>query len=354
MRAILSVVLAGAGLLAQNQTVVLPTQSLAASNNLPFAGGIARYQQWHSPGDFAAALSQLPQPLTGPLRVLQLDFFGAAGQQVATTLDLEVSMGHALATGLTGFFDNDFLTPPVTVVPRRTVNLGTGTGVVLTLPFLNQFTWNGTDAVLVQVKVFGNGQANQNFPHSFRSTSNGFGRIVRAYSLGNASATLASSVQAGWGLFASFTVRPGAMVPFGDGCPGQGGVTPVNTILNLASPGVLWQHQVTSAPSQQLAMWIIGDSRTAWGPEVLPLDLGPRIGATGCFLLTNPVASQFTLTVGGGPGAGLGSVQVPLPPTTSYVGAAVYTQWFVADPLGPNGVLAATRGMWTVVAPLGG
>jgi hypothetical protein len=86
----------------------------------------------------------------------------------------------------------------------------------------------------------------------------------------------------------------------------------------------------------------------------LPLDLGPFISAAGCVLLTNPVANLFATTVGGGAGAGIASISVPLPPVTSYIGMSVYTQWFVADPLSVNGVLSASAGLWTRVAPVGG
>jgi hypothetical protein len=354
LHSLFAVGVATLGAAAQNQNFVLPTQGLVTNNNIPFAAGIARYQQWYSQSDVVAGLAGVS--LNGPLRFLEVDFLPGTGTLTATTLDLEVRIAHASLTGLSGTFDGDLLAPVVVAVPRRTVNLTTGG---LLLPFLNQFTWDGQRALVIDVKVFGNGQANQAFAYQFQAATGTAPSIIRAYALGNANAQFATQVQSNWGLFTRFVARPGAMLPFGTGCPGEGFVTPVGTALSLASPGIVWNHQLSQASSQRLAMWIIGDSRTQWGSFALPLDLsgsvgGVFLGAAGCVLLTNPVATMFATTVGGGAGAGIANVAVQLPPITNYIGLSVYTQWFVADPLAGNGILSASAGLWTRVAPVGG
>ena len=88
----------------------------------------------------------------------------------------------------------------------------------------------------------------------------------------------------------------------------------------------------------------------------LPLDFPAVLGfgTTGCMLRTNILASGFYITVGGAPGSGFASFDWQLAPVTSYVGESFYTQWFVLDPLAPNGVMTATQGVHSIVAPVGG
>jgi hypothetical protein len=265
-------------------------------------------------------------------------------------------MAHAPPLGLGGIFDGNFMTPPVTVVPRRMVNLTTGGpgAQVVVLPFNNLFTWDGVNAVVVEVRVWGNGRANQPFPYDFLATSTALGKIDRAYALGSASAQFATAVQQGWGLSARFTVRPGAMLPFGAGCPGAGGFVPIGTVSPLASPGTLWTHQLNQAPAQRPAVLVIGDSNTMWGTTPLPMDMGLFANAPGCFLLTNPLFTIFLVTGGGGAGGGSATLPLQLPPITGYIGSSFYTQWLIGDPFAANGSLAATAGIWTIVAPVGG
>jgi hypothetical protein len=331
-------------------TFTLPGNVLQTNNNLPFAGGIGRYQQWFRGSDLAANATQ-------PMRMTQIDFLrGSGSQQVATTLDLEVAVGHSFQFGPNGLFDQNFVGPRLVVVPRRTVMLGTGNpgSVVLSFPFVTPFTWDGQSPVIIDVKVFGNGQGNQVFNYDFLSTSQGLGAVTRLYALGNANATAATTVQSNWGLFARFTMRPGVNLPFGSGCPGEGNFVPTTSTSQLAWPGIGWNHQLSNASSQRLAIWVLGLSRTQWGPAALPLDLGPVIGAQGCTLLASPDLFLLTQTVGGGAGAGIANISLQLPPVTVYIGKSLFTQWLVLDPLANNGVGAASAGIWSIVAPIGG
>lgn len=337
-------------LAAQSTTFTLPTATPATSNNLPFGGGIAHYQQWYS-------AAEVQSGVTGPKRLVQLDFLSNGGTQVATTLDLEVAVGHGFASGPSGIFASSFAEPPLIVLPRRTVNLVTAAAgaPAVTLPFATQFTWDGTSPLVVDIRIFGNGRANQTFTYDLRAAvGTALGKTTRLYALGNASATTATIVQPGWGLFTRFTMRDGVNLPFGAGCPGEGGFVPVATALSLAQPNSQWTHQLTQAPPQRLAAWVLGSSNTSWNGLPLPLDLGTYAQAPGCSLLVNPVHTVFTTAIGGSAGAGIATVTVALPPITAMVGLSVYTQWLVADPLALNGVLAASNGIWHIVAQVGG
>lgn len=349
-----------AALPGQNTTVDLPTlPAPIQNNNLPFAGGVIRYQQWHSPQEMVMAVAE-------PRRVLQVDFLaGPSGLQTVTTVDVEITMAHGPASSPSGIFDSNLQRDRTVVFPRSVVSLRTGTpanvatmtpgGVVISFPFANVFTWDGQSSVVLDIRVFGNGRGNSPFNFDFQSTANSLGKIARLWSVGNASAPNASMVQLGWGLFTRFTLRPGTMLPYGNGCPGAGGFVPAATAAPLAQPGVVWTHTVSNAASQRLALLVLGDSRTMWGAQPLPLDLGTTfVGATGCDLLANPVHTLITTTVGGGPGGGIGTVSISIPPITTFVGLSVYTQWLVDDPLSRSGVLSATGGLWHVVAPAGG
>ena len=337
-------------LAAQSTAFTLPTATPASSNNLPFGGGIGHYQQWYS-------AAELQSGVTGPKRLVQVEFLSNGGTQVATTLELELAVGHGFGSGPTGIFANSFAEPAQIVLPRRTVNLVTGAAgaPVVTLPFATQFTWDGVSPLVLDLRIFGNGRANQPFNYDFRAAvGTGLGKTTRLYTLGNAAATSATSVQQGWGLFTRFTLRDGVNLPFGSGCPGEGGFVPVATALSLAQPNSQWTHQLTQAPPQRLAAWVLGSSRTNWNGLPLPLDLGIYAQAAGCSLLVDPVHTVFTTAIGGSAGAGIATVTVPLPPVTAMVGLSVYTQWLVADPLALNGVLAASNGNWHIVSQVGG
>jgi hypothetical protein len=333
---------------AQSTTFTLPsTLPLPQNTNVPFSAGIGRYQQWHPATEIATALSE-------PMRFERLEFLAGQGQTtLATTIDAEVALAHGFASGLTGSFAFNFAAPPVTVFPRAPLALSAGApgAVVLTVPFATRFTWDGVSPIVIDVRIWGNGRGNQAFAYDFRGTAQGGFVLTRCYQGGNANATSGVSQQ-GQGLYARFTARPGITLPYGTGCPGVNFITPVASVQQVPSPGIVWTHQVGSAASQRLCVLVLGDSRTQWGPDPLPLSLS-SIGAGNCFLLASPIATFFTMTVGS-PGAGIATMPLQLPPFTSYVGMSVYTQWLVSDPAASNGVLSASGGIWSIVAPVGG
>lgn len=338
----------GASMPAQLQTFTLPSSVLVTGNtNIPLSAGIGRFQQWFAGFELTAALSE-------PMRLQRLQFFAGSGQtSLATTLDVEVAVGHGRASGLIGTFDMNFVGPKVTVFPRGIVQLlagGAGAPVV-TINFIELFTWDGQSPVVVEVRVFGNGRGNQPFTYDFQGSPQAGNRIMRLYQGGNANAST-GTMQPGQGLFVGFQARPGVAIPFGNGCPGLNFVTPVGTVQQIPSPGINWNHRIENAASQRLCVLALGLSNTVSGGVPLPFDLG-LIGGLGCFLLVDPAATFFATTVGS-PGAGSVTIPIQLPPLTFYVGTSLYTQWLVADPAASNGVMSATAGIRSIVAPVGG
>ncbi len=351
--ALLSFVLLSAAALAQT-TVTTPNPVSPQNIDRPFPGGIGHYQQWYSAGEFLTNF-------TTPVRIEQLEFFaGTTNSSNATTLDIEVSMAHANSLGLAGTFTSNFASPPVIVWPRANVQLtaGASNAVVMTIPFVNRFTWDHTRPIVVDIKVFGNSRNNQTFAYNFRGTTAGIGTTARSYVGGNATATV-GTVQQSMGMVTRFTARPGVVIDFGAGCAGDGSFVPRNASLNIPYPGVVWNNQLTNAASQRLCLFAIGTSNTATSstpPIPLPADFGTLMGSspTGCRLLVDPAAILWSQTVGGGAGSGVATIHLQMPAVTWYIGLSLFTQWVVADPNTANGVLSVSQGVWSIVAPVGG
>ncbi len=336
-----------AGLSAQTVTVNSPNIPGTVSVDRPFAGGIGRYQQWYSAQSLQGAIQQ-------PMRIQQLEFFaGLPPSSQAAQIDCEILMAHGKFSGVTGAFDSNYDSAPIVVKPRALVPLiAGGIGqVVVTLPFSTQFTWDRTRPVLLEIRVYGNSLGNQPFVYNFRGSTTSTGVTSRVYQGGSANATNGVVLQ-GVGMVTRFTARPGVVLSYGAGCPGEGNIVPVATVSQIPWPGITWTHTVSNAASQRLAIWAIGDSRDA----PFPVDLLPLFGlpASNCFLRNNALLTAVATTVGGGAGTGIASVQLSLPGTTSYVGMSLFSQWVIFDPLSPTGLLAVTPGTWSIVAPVGG
>ena len=336
---------------ASAQTTVTVPNVPPSNVDRPWPGGIGRYQQWYS------ALS-LQAGLLEPMRIEKAEFFaGSSLSSMAVTIDCEVLMAHGNTSGVLGQFDSNYASPPVVVMPRQNVQLSAGApgAVVLTIPFTTKFTWDRQRPLLLEIRIYGNTNGSQPFAYNLRGANTAVGLTSRVYQGGSAGATTGLTAQ-GIGMITRFTARPGVLLDFGAGCAGGGGFVPKNTVVQIPSPGILWTHELSNAASQQICLWTIGDSRTMWDTIPLPTDFSSLLGypPSGCMLRTNPLSSGFYLTVGGGPGGGFASFSWQLPGVTSYVGLSFYTQWFVLDPLSPNGVLTATQGVHCIVAPVGG
>jgi hypothetical protein len=361
MRIAASILLLTGLLGAQNSTFELPSfRPVARSNGFPFAGSPMRYQQWYSGAEWRNALQG------EPMRVLEVAFKAGGGgtQQAGQVVELEITMAHGPSFGPLGFFDANLARDKTVVVPRRTVPLGADTTpgtFPLVLPFAEPWVWDGESSVVLDVRIFSNGNQNQPFNFSFDSTETSVGRVQRLFTVGNPFATDAATIQDGWGLMTRFTVRPGVSVdlPGGVGCPGAGGFVPQAT-STVAFPPTnpafqTWDHTLTAAASQRPAVLIIGLDKTMWVEAglSLPHEL-LEIGAKGCFLLVDPLVSFGAVTTGGGAGAGTASISIELPPSEDIIGFQLYSQWLVSDPGAPNSVGSATSGLWHIVGPFGG
>jgi hypothetical protein len=332
---------------AQTQ-VTSPVLPAPVNVDRPFAGGVGRYQQWFNVNQFTA--------ITEPMRFEQLEFFAGSGNGASPqplSVNCEILMGHGKFSSVFGNFDNNWYEPPVMVAPLATQtiqNVPAGQ-VCMTVPFTNLFTWDQVHPILIEIRVYGNNQGNLPFLFNTQGTTFSIGTTSRVYAGGNANAS-SGAVSQGVGMITRFQARPGMMLDFGAGCPGEGNIIPQNEALQIAWPGITWTHELTQAASQRTAFWVIGDTNMA----PFPVDLTTLFGlpASGCMLLTNPVNAIPVVTVGGGPGGGVAQLPIALPATTNYIGVSLYTQWVVFDPLAQNGVLSVTPGIWTIVAPLGG
>ena len=337
-------------------TITAPTAPSPSNVDRPFAGGVGRYQQWYS------ASSLQSGGFGTPVRLTQLEFLAGTTQtSTAYVIDMEVSLAHGKSIGLGGSLNVNYDDTPLIVLPRQNVQLlaGAPTSVVMTIPFTNQFTWDFTRPIVVDIKIFGNSNNNQPFLYNNLGTLSSFGQTARCYATNNPSATI-GTVQQSIGMITRFTGRDGVVLYYGAGCNGEGFNVPEYQVTNLPWPGISWGHRLTNAASQRFCMWMIGDNRSTFGSGsqavALPADVGLLLGfaANGCFLRQNAVASVWSMTVGGGPGSGTATVQVSLPAIGNYIGVSLYSQFFVLDPNSPNGLMSSTPAAWSIVAPVGG
>lgn len=346
IRILLPLSVLAAAAVSQQVQVTAPNVFIANVDR-PFAGGVGRYQQWYAPSSLQGAV-----PL--PMRLEQLEFFaGTAPASQAAQIDCEILVAHGRPFGLTGQFDSNYDSAPVMVRPRAFVSLVAGASgqVVMTIPFTTRFNWDRTRPLLLEVRVHGNNLGSQPFPYNFRGTTTATGVTSRVYATGSVGAST-GTVQAGVGMSTRFTFRPGAIVEFGDGCPGEANFVPTGTVQQVPAVAGLWTHQLGGAASQRLAILVLGDVRTAPFPLDLVALLG--LGTSTCLLRTNPLLTFATTTVGGVPGSGAALLSIQFPPNPALQGGSLYSQWVVFDPLGPSAALSTTGGLWSVVAPVGG
>ena len=116
---------------------------------------------------------------------------------------------------------------------------------------------------------------------------------------------------------------------FGSGCPGSGGTPTLAAAAGqLPWTGETFTVELSSLPPSpaNTPLGLLGASKTSWGPFSLPLSLG-SIGMPGCsFFVSAQLA--FTLINAGG----VATWTIPIPNTSSLVGAHFYMQGLVSDP----------------------
>jgi hypothetical protein len=339
---ILACTLAGAGV-AQNQ-FVLPLRILNRLNeSFPFGGQTMRYQQWYSANEWMSSI-------TDPHRITGLEFkAGNPAGQAGRIVEVEVTMANSFATGPSSAFEANMVSGRTVVLPRRRIQLGTamaGTWPV-SFTFVNEFHWDGQSGVVVEIKLFDNGNNNQPYAYELEKAIS-TGNIVRLFTIGDPNASTALVFTAREGLTTRFTYKDAISYPYGTGCTGEGGHIPVaGTINGLPMPGNMsWMQTLTNAPARRQAFFIIGLSKDLWAGSVpLPHEL-IEIQGFGCFLRADPAAYVSLMTTGGGPGTGAAQFNLPIPPDMSLVGGQFYSQWLILDPNAVgNGVLAVTSGL---------
>jgi hypothetical protein len=320
--------------------VIVPDIPSLVNIGVPFTSGMARYQQWYSP-------VVLQNAVPTAMRVTQLEFFcGSPPTSQAAQIDCEVWMGHGNPS-LSANFASNYSSPPILVKPRANVPLTASAVVgasVLTLPFTTRFNWDRVRPIVFEVRVHGNSQGSQPFAYNFRGSTSSLGVTSRVFA-GGSPVALTGSVLSGTGLRTRLYFTPGALVNIGPpGCAGEGGFVPAASVLSIPTPGTTWVHELNNAASQRACLWILGATQQQF--DLLAL-LG--LPSSNCILTNDFVNTLGAVTVGGGAGGGFAQIPVPLPAVTSYLGASVYTQWLVLDPLAPNGVLALSNSHLSVV-----
>lgn len=329
------------------QTFDLPTISSSRQPaTMPIGGPRMRYQQWYSPQEWLTRAVR-------PVRVNGLQFkahsrgTGVAGRQV----ELEVLMGNSFTTNPISQFETNFQSGRTIVFPRAPVVLPAPTpgSWPVSLGFANEFVWDGSSGVILEIKIWDNGNNNTNWTYDLEVEVSAPSRITRLWSIVGPTATSASFFGSGQGLVTRFSFAQAIDIPFGNGCPGAGNHVPVaRTSGGLPTPAnPNYAYLLTNAPSQRNAFFMMGFSRTMWGSTPLPLDL-TFIGGVGCSLMVDNAVSVGVSTVGGGPGAGSASLPFGLPASTNWVGVEVFSQWLVLDPLAPNGLLTTSNAIRTI------
>ncbi len=334
--------LLAAGLAAQTaQTIRLPNATLPSGESaIPLASSPSRYQQWYSANDLRLAARV-------PMRIRSLAFLAGNVLQNGSTLDIEIRMAHVLPSQFPSTtFDNNLAIDNTLVIPRGVVTLAmrpaAGTRV-FTFNFVREFAWNGSSGIVIDMKVFGNGNGNNSYLYPCQTTTFSPGQTVRLFASGPpTSLARATTVQDGIGLLTEFDYVEGVTVSFGTGCPGSGGLVPVaSTSGGLPiPPNGAWTQTLSNVAPLASTVLVVGTSQTAFGSIFLPYDLG-QLGFNGCWLRVEPVVFFPTTSSAGS----FASVPMPVPGITLRR-RSLFTQWFVLDTGAPNGVLAASQGLW--------
>ncbi|MBK8976208.1 MAG: S8/S53 family peptidase [Planctomycetes bacterium] len=126
----------------------------------------------------------------------------------------------------------------------------------------------------------------------------------------------------------SGTLLPGVATPYALLSSFRAGTAPALEVGGVPQLGAAYELQVRSVPALAPMALSFGLSPTAYAGLQLPLDLAP-FGAPRCFLLASIDASAAAFAGS----AGTASVRVPVPSLAAIVGAPLYHQALVADPL---------------------
>ena len=313
---------------AQLKTGIVPKRYERSGTHMtqsPFSQQPGRWQQ-------VFRVKELKERVKKPVRFKRLEFRSKTANQVGTQIEIQVVMSR-FKGGLDVFFNNNLAKDAVVVFPRNKITLPTSRALSwdLVIPFVSDFTWDGDSDIVVDVRVFSNGNQSKPFLYFFDSVS--FDPFVQIEDIWAATpnALKATRVGRGTGLIARLSWQEGAVVKYGNGCKGQGGYVPeigTNGIPVVGNTGL--RVNVSKARPQAPAFLLWGGSDKKWGAFNLPLDLKP-LGMPQCTLFAAPLQIFGTQTLGGNPGTGFGSVPFGIPSTSVVKGIELFAQWFVVD-----------------------
>jgi hypothetical protein len=292
-----------------------------SQNTLPFAGAPMRYQQKYLASDLKKLIKG------GPVRLVGLNFRSKTSGFSGKSVTLEITLAKAPAL-VTSVFDSNLINKLI-VVPKTTINLPTSGALTWVLPirFKSLYTWDGKSDIMMDVRIYKNGNNNRPFLYFFDSVTGG--PTERLYATG-ASSTFSQFRQIGSGLVTRFDYLGGAVVSYGKGCVGNGNVIPVASVRGAPVLGNVIKIDLSLARPQAPAVFLLGGSNSKWGAFNLPIDL-TVLGAKGCSLLTGPIFLIPVTTIGGAPGSGSATLKVQVPPVNSLRGLNLYGQWMVND-----------------------
>jgi hypothetical protein len=327
-------------LTAQPKAVTLPAPVVTQiTDRSPLGLPSLRYQLWFS-------RDQWLQVAQTPFRINRMDFVGGPGAaDTGFPVTIAVRMANSFATSPTTQFDLNFASPAVTVLPQQTItlpNLAPGTPVPIN--FSTEFVWDGVSGVVVDVRMYGNGNNDQPFDYFMLRTIGLPGRcaILSAVSPSSVNAT---RVDLGQALVTTFRGNEGVTVDFGAGCLGASSTVPrafqTGGVPRPANPS--FKIEVDNIGVGLPCVLFLGLSRETWAGGALPFNLD-QIGFAGsCPLLVSPDlligATSF--------GTGRAFVDLPIPPITAIVGGEMFGQWWVIDPSAVGGILSVSQGLWT-------
>lgn len=325
-----AVLLPGADLACQSlQNAIVPKKYAAVGQSNafiqePFSKQPNRYQQTYS-------ATELQRDIKTPVRIKGVRFRAKQSGQPGFTVTLQLAIGSYTGNASSKFDDN--LKDAMVVFSRNTITLPTSAGgqFVVNLPFSQDFTWDGQSNIVIDIRVFGNGNQNKPFLYFFDGFLSDFAvGGERMWAL-NPVATTAGFRQTGSGMVTRFDFQEGVALNYGTGCKGQGGFVPKISANGIPVVGnTNLRVNLTQARPQTVALLFWGGSRTTWGPFTLPLDL-KGLGIPGCFLLAEPLQIFTANVLGGTPGTGIASVPFGIPPSNIFRGISLYAQWGVVD-----------------------
>lgn len=311
-----------------NITVLPASMSsrFGSGNAIPFGWMPHRYQQVLSgtdmPSAFTMAGLSLRQPNRGPL-------------SNRFTIDMEIQVGYTSrtpATMSTVYAQNYDSGTPVVVLPRSQIVIPdmVPTGPSSPADFFFTIRWPTTfdwvpapnRHLLVQVTVFGNSYGSGTSGYAFDMGSDPTMARLYSTSLSATSGTLERNFGIVMGIRAlSHTVTP--------------------ELFSTNTPMVNDQFRVRvrQARASASAYMVLGISASRWNGSPLPQNLG-WLGAPACSLLTSLDDVQ-SLSIDA---SGSGSHEYNIPNSIYLLGARIYSQAIIVDPVANPLGLALTNG----------